>query len=316
MRPVHLLRLFLIFGLLSQSGLLLAAPVVITPPQPAVKAALASRSLLLDIAYSSGVAIAVGERGHVLVACGDCSEWHQANVPVRANLTAVHMHDDKTAWAVGHDAVILKTGDGGENWEIQYRDPKQQRPFLDVWFKDALKGYAIGAYGLFMMTEDGGKNWQQRYISEDDFHLNQMTYSESRGFYIAAEAGMIYHSVDGEEWELLDSPYEGSFFDIQTLPDNSLLLAGLRGHLFHSQDGQNWSEVNTGTEVLLTSIKALNSGAIVITGMAGVVLHSVDGMSFRVIQKADRKGIAAVAELPDGGLLAVGEGGIRRLQLD
>ncbi len=284
--------------------------------QAAVKAPLASRSLLLDIAYRQGTAIAVGERGHILVACGDCSEWHQANVPVRATLTAVHMYDASTAWAVGHDAVILKTTDAGENWQLQYRDPKQQRPFVDVWFRDDKQGYAIGAYGLFMTTLDGGASWQQRRISEDDFHLNQICYSDKYGFFIAAEAGMIYHSVDGEEWEELESPYEGSFFAVASLADDSLLIAGLRGHAFRSEDGRRWDEITTGTESLLTSIEVLQSGQVLITGMAGTLLLSDDGQHFRLIQKADRKGIAAVVELQDGGLVAVGEGGIRRLPLD
>lgn len=320
-RSSHIIHKSLLISLLLMQGIFCNMAVAESPlptasPHAAVMAPLATRSLLMDIGYQQGLAIAVGERGHILVACGDCSEWHQANVPVSATLTAVHMYDDQIAWAVGHDAVILKTIDGGENWQLQFRAPEQERPFLDVWFRDQQQGYAIGAYGLFMTTSDGGETWQEQLIGEDDFHLNQLSYSDRNGFYIAAEAGMIYHSADGEQWELLDSPYEGSFFDVQTLPDGSLLLVGLRGHAFRSEDGRSWKEVGTDTESLLTSIKVFSTGKVLITGMAGTLLLSDDGENFRVIQKADRKGLAAVAEMGDGRLLSVGEGGIRRLELD
>ena len=37
--------------------------------------------------------------------------------------------------------------------------PEDERPFLDIWFRDAQHGYAVGAYGLFMETSDGGASW-------------------------------------------------------------------------------------------------------------------------------------------------------------
>ncbi len=315
---IHLNSLCLAGTLIFSACLWLGsvANAIAEEPQSAIKAPLASRSLLLDIAVNQGRAIAVGERGHILVSCGTCSEWHQADVPVRSLLTAVHMFDANTAWAVGHDAVILRTDDGGENWQIQFRDPEQERPFLDVWFEDKQRGYAIGAYGLFMVTTDGGRHWQERQISEDDFHLNQISFSAEHGYLIAAEAGMVYHSMDAETWTQLESPYEGSYFAAASLANGQLLIAGLRGHLFSSGDAENWQPVETGSEALLTDIIPLRDGRVLITGMAGTLLLSEDGRQFTRIQKTDRRGIASVAELDDGSLLAVGEGGIRRLTLD
>ena len=64
-----------------------------------------------------GLVVAVGERGHVLVSGDEGRSWRQADVPSRALLTGVFMHDARLGWAVGHDEVVLRTRDGGLTWE-------------------------------------------------------------------------------------------------------------------------------------------------------------------------------------------------------
>ena len=65
-------------------------------------------------------------------------------MPTRALLTAVHMHDERTGWAVGHDAVILRTRDGGETWSLVHEAPEEELPLLDVWFRDERTGSRSG----------------------------------------------------------------------------------------------------------------------------------------------------------------------------
>ena len=260
----------------------------------AVVAPLAVESLLLDGAAVGSRLVVVGERGHILVSADDGASWTQARVPTRVLLTAVHMHDERTGWAVGHDAVILRTGDGGETWTIVHQAPEEELPLLDVWFRDERAGFAVGAYGYFLATEDGGETWTSRTISEDDFHLNALVpvverspgsqRPQSQRIYIAAEAGVAYRSDDGgKTWRELTSPYAGSWFGGLALDEKQVFLTGLRGHLFRSEDaGETWTQVPSGTHATLTGAVRLPSGSIVITGLEGSVLTSEDGGRKRV----------------------------------
>ena len=299
------------------------------PAEEAVEAPLAIESLLLDGTAVGSRVVVVGERGHVLVSTDDGASWTQAEVPTRALLTAVHMHDERTGWAVGHDAVILRTKDGGETWTLVHQAPEEELPLLDVWFRDERTGFAVGAYGYFLATEDGGETWTPRAISEDDFHLNALVpvadgmpdsdRSESRRFYIAAEAGIVYRSDDGgATWSELPSPYAGSWFGGLAPDENLLLLAGLRGHLFRSGDGgETWNEVATGTQATLTAAVRLPSGQIVITGLEGSVLTSDDGgRSVTARRLPSREGISSALPLAGGGALLIGEFGVERFGLD
>jgi len=280
---------------------------------------LAISSLLLDGAQYQDRMIVVGERGHILYSEDQGHNWLQAQVPTRAMLTGVFLLDHQNIWAVGHDATIIKSNDGGKHWQMSYSAPDKETPLLDVWFKDQNKGFAIGGYGLFLETQDGGKNWSQRWISEeDDFHLNHITASEEGTLFIAAESGVIYRSTDeGANWISLSTPYPGSFFGTLSIAPNQLIIFGLRGHLFISQDnGDSWSKLTSQTTAMLTSAIKTKDNRCVVAGLSGVLLVDTqcNGKTLKRLQRPDRSGISALLESNEGSLILIGESGITRWQ--
>ncbi|GMR06142.1 MAG: YCF48-related protein [Gammaproteobacteria bacterium] len=309
-----MLRLYLtgsfITGILIASLLWTLSAAASEQSEPA---RLASRSLLLDITHAGTRLVTVGERGHVLVSDDSGKSWQQKQVPTRSQLTAVFFIDERVGWAVGLDAVILSTVDGGDSWVLQHRDKQYDDPLLDVWFKDRNNGFAIGAYGLFLSTNDGGKSWDRRQISEDDFHLNAISSLNSNELFIAAEQGHLYHSIDGGySWTALPSPYAGSFFGINVINDELLLVFGLRGNLFSSNDkGETWQKIESGTEASLMAALQQKNGTIRIVGLVGNILTSTDqGKSFSLKVREDRKTLTSIVEAADGKLVMSGSAGI------
>ena len=281
-----------------------------------IVARLAEKSLLLDIAHAGNRLVVVGERGHVLVSDDEAETWRQVIVPTQAMLTSVFFANEKDGWAVGHDANILRTQNGGDSWTLVYSAPEEENPLLDVWFRDSKYGIAVGAYAFMLVTEDGGETWEQAAVNEDDdFHLNHI-FSADNVLYITAEAGFVYRSGDfGTTWEALELPYEGSFFG--GLKVNGKLYAfGLRGHMYVSaDDGESWDEISVATQSMLTSAISGASNGMLVSGLGGVLLHSRDGIRFSVKQFADRAGISAVALTKSEKLVMVGEQGIKKIRL-
>ena len=281
---------------------------------------LAMKALMLDAAAKGGHVVCVGERGYILVSDDDGKNWRQVEgVPTRATLTGVYLHDEKLGWAVGHDAVILRTTDGGKAWESVFSDPALEMPLLDVWFKDARNGFAIGAYGLFMVTTDGGSTWSRRKIGEDDYHLNHISASQSGKLYLSAESGKVYRSDDGGEvWQILSLPYEGSIFCTLPLKGEAVLAFGLRGNAFRSTDsGASWTKIDTGLTAMLNDAQVLRDGRIVVCGLGGALIESRDeGKSFQSIEKkSGRQGISKILEAKGAGLLLFGEFGVQTMSL-
>ncbi len=169
------------------------------------------------MARADGRLVAVGEWGHVLLSDDGGGSWRQAeSVPTRVTLTAVTFTDAKRGWAVGHDAVVIHTRDGGETWELQHQAPEEEMPLLSVWFEDAEHGLAAGAFAMLLETRDGGETWRRRPLTsntDEDYHLNAIFRGPGDTLFIAAEYGSIYRSLDdGASWERLHPPYDGSFW--------------------------------------------------------------------------------------------------------
>lgn len=313
-------RCSLLAALLTLLGLQFGLPVAAQDTQGLSKssdqstiAPLAASSLLLDAVQLGNRVIAVGDRGHVLLSEDPAARaWTQVTAPTRAMLTAITATGDGGLWAVGHDAVILHSADGGENWVLQNADPELETPLLDVWFEAGGHGLAVGAYGLVYETFDAGKTWEQRTIDEDEPHFYSLFETAGGALILAGEFGTILRSDNrGETWTRLDSPYDGSFFGGVGLSEGTILLFGLRGNLFRSTDsGASWQKIDSGVTASLLSGAERPGDEVVIVGLSGTLLRSGDGTkTFGLSGGLKREALAAVLPLSGGGLLLLGENG-------
>jgi len=292
-------------------------------------AKLAASSPVMALTTTQDKIVGVGVRGHVLVGHsneGPSIDWVQKTVPTNVLLTSVTFTDNKLGWAVGHDATILHTFDGGENWQTQQYIPSLDRPFLDVSFNTNQVGFAVGAYGMFYHTSDGGETWNDQFLisllpaedveylndvrseSEEDYqaeiasilpHFNKILRLKDNTMMLVGELGLIAFSRDeGKTWVRQNNIYEGSFFTAAQTSNNTLLVGGLRGNVFRSIDnGRTWTKIDLVNNNSVNDIKQLVNGDIYIMQNNGVVLKSVDdGSSFTQVSVYKGQDLMAVKE--------------------
>ena len=285
--------------------------------QPTKPSKLAANTLLLDISKTNKSYVAVGQRGHVLLSEHCQSTWQQIIVPTQVTLNAVFFVDETHGWIVGHDAVILKTTNGGYDWSLVHENKEASEPLFDVHFFDRHRGLAVGAYGSTMQTVDGGQSWQESPLyGEDDYHLYSITSMSDGELVISGEAGSVYLSVNqGERWEKLKVPYDGSFYGATALKNDSLLIYGMRGHLYISSDlGYSWEKIVVDTQQSLVAATEASNGSVVIVGNAGTVYHSANGKRFADKSLDKRTHRVAIVECNDSGYMTVGESGLEQLK--
>ncbi len=322
-RPWMTLALAMGIGLGGATGVARADDPAPAADSWSIESPKAVRSLMLDVVAAGPRLVAVGDRGHILYSDDHGNHWAQAKVPSRQLLTAVVFVDAQHGWAVGHDAQVLVTQDGGATWSKQFEDLKRQAPLLDVWFKDTSTGFAVGAYGALLTTTDGGQHWQDvsdRLDNPDQFHLNAIGAVKDGGLFIVGEQGCLFRSRDGgQTWEKVQGPYEGSLFGLlPTGEPQTLLVYGLRGNLFRSTDfGDTWANVplqgpRGPLEFALSGATRLDDGSLVLVGNSGTVLRSHDdGKTFSLFNRPDRLSLSAVAAGANGTLILAGQGGVR-----
>jgi photosystem II stability/assembly factor-like uncharacterized protein len=273
--------------------------------RPAQRSELAMHSVLLSVSGGrSGVLVAAGERGHVLISPDRGKSWSQSSVPVSVTLTSVHFAAGGQGLAVGHGLTVLRSVDGGRTWTRQLDGRSASRsfaaeaqvaasagrvklaakldrlaregadkPLLDVLMVGPASALAVGAYGVVLASHDGGTTWTWGHDvlpDGEDRHINVIR-RIGDSVWLAGEAGLLYRCADDvKHCEPVMTSSRATLFAMAGSGD-TLVVASLRGELLVSVDGgRTWSVTKTQTEHSFTS-------AIVDPAAAGSFLLGDDG---------------------------------------
>ncbi|MCI4671312.1 MAG: YCF48-related protein [Bacteroidia bacterium] len=109
--------------------------------------------------------------------------------------TSMFFQSEKLAWVLGRTGSILKTIDGGENWEMLRNGNAaklSRKPFNDIYFESPEKGYLVGDDGTVMQTLDGGNSWTA-YLFPREEHLYGLSQREDGAIFVAGERGGLWH---------------------------------------------------------------------------------------------------------------------------
>jgi len=321
-------------GCLFSSPLFSAVPERFPQIQP-----LAASSLVLDIAHAGQHLVAVGERGHVLVLN---DKWQQVPTPTSVQLTKVFFLTEKLGWAVGHDATILHTQDGGQTWSLQMQSTEIEKPFLDVLFLNEQEGIAIGAYGLFYRTRDGGANWAEEFheelLAEEDVsylselknsdqdaylterasllpHFNRMIELNDGRLLLVGELGLVAVSADkGQTFTRTGFDYDGSMFNAIQLQD-SVYVMGLRGHVFKADLslGQ-WDEIEMPVKSSINGAMVSSDTSLYLVGNAGVVIQLNKDDSSSIVTRRQGENLVSIAKDNQGNVWLSGSQGLLTLK--
>ncbi len=275
-------------------------------------------SLILDIVDAGDRAVAVGERGHILVSETRRDGWRQIErVPTRSNLTAVTAID-KRVYAVGHEGVVLRSDDGGLTWvrkrvqlfDRDNPDPRNGAPLLDVLFTDIDNGYAVGAYATLLRTRDGGDTWE--YVDV----LNRGGAAAPTEEELAADA--VAPALDDESWNFdaadldLDEETDPHLNGIARTGNGNLFIVAERGAAFRSLDGgDTWQRIQLPYEGSMFGVIGTTGDHVLCFGLRGNVYESSDlGTTWSKRDTGNELSLMGGAVGPDGSAVLVGGNGI------
>ena len=134
--------------------------------------------------------------------------------------------------SVGDSGLVLSSGDG-EVWEEEDSGTNQ---LLRAIASNGTRNVAVGESGT-LITSDGGGKWIAR-ASGTSNHITDIDYSGDQ--FIAVAGDKILTSVDGELWNVQDSPNNTSLASVSC--NGSSCLFYNSGTLFESSDLFNWNQ--------------------------------------------------------------------------
>jgi photosystem II stability/assembly factor-like uncharacterized protein len=178
------------------------------------------------------------------------------------------IHGKTTIWVTGTKGTLLRSTDGGENWQKCVIPDEEPRDFRGVQTFDGSTAYVMasgaGEKSGIYKTADGGHTWEQQYKdTRTSFFLDAIACSDETHCVALSDPVdgkfLLLRTEDGKNWEELPRehmpnalPKEGAF-----AASNSGLLVfenhelyfgtgGQKARVFHSTDmAQTWTVSET-----------------------------------------------------------------------
>lgn len=219
------------------------------------------------------------------------------------HLFALDFVDEKTGYACGERGFLLKTTDGGENWN-DLSTTGTLNWLYGMTFTDKNNGFAVGLNEAVIRTRDGGKSWEPVNAFADrksygfspiyrDISINGKT-----GCIVGQNGTILISSDGGDTWEPSATFYTK---EIRGLMDMRYVrfVTPLRGYatgelgnkIMTTEDGgRNWTFRSTDNSEWLRALWADPSGKVIAVGEREKILISSDeGLTWKVINGEDTK---------------------------
>ena len=305
-------------------------PVAVTQAEEVIpsKAPLLTANLFLDVARAGTRVVAVGDRGSIVFSDDEGMYWRKAESPTGVLLTALCFADSRNGWAVGHDAVVLGTTDGGATWAMQYSDVLAADADVEEPVEEDLAADDYDDYDDYS-DEDYSEDYDD--FSEEEAPqdtsgaplLDVVCLGKDRAVAVGGY-GYLLETVDaGKNWsramDRMDNQNGWHLNGIAHVPGSSTLIAvGEKGLVFRSRDnGLSWKSLKSPYDGSFFGVTAMRDGAVVAYGLQGNLWITRDqGDTWRQIQTGVTRGINAAEQLPDDSLILVGGAGVVLISRD
>ncbi len=223
--------------------------------------------------------------------------WTKRKKFTEDKILQIYFSDDYAGWLLcerdrfkrGGNAVsyLLKTTDGGENWErVEFRDAPRAR-ITKIFFNQKSKGFAIGEGGaVFELKTDG--SWEKSPSPIRYLLLDGAFFDDTGGVIVGAGGRAYFTENDGLSW------IQANVFGKGAGKLNSVFFAdrkngwavGGEGRIFQTASGgKTWREQNSGMTKDLFDVFFRNTTEGWAVGDEGVILHTNTGGNVWVVEE-------------------------------
>ena len=173
---------------------------------------------------------------------------------------SVRFINQNTGWICGDSGAVLKTINGGSNWNWQTTNTNKR--LRRLFFVNSQTGYACGDRGVVLKTTNGGINWIYSIVGSASNYYRDLFFTNANTGYICGfkswspTQGKLFKTTSGgSNWFEIGISYNNGFTSLHFLNDQTGYIAGdgvsnsSINRLFKTTNsGVNWNEIDIGLQ--------------------------------------------------------------------
>lgn len=210
------------------------------------------------------------------------------------------------------EGAILRTYDGGENWQNTISDILV---CTSIVFVNDYVGYSGGQDGVVYKTTDGGITWEYSSSLQPIYDYEAMEFINDSVGFVKAYYGPLYKTTDGaQSWNPV-SPiinslfYEGKNHSIHFVDDSTGFVVGSSAIFKTIDQGDNWYQQNADSGYYYRAIYMINESEGFAVGNEGVFAQTIDGGSNWSTDSISDKNLLDIVFISDSIGFIIGNGG-------
>ena len=222
------------------------------------------------------------------------SAWFwQSTVPQGNTLNDVCIINSNKIVAVGGLSTVMRSNNGGANWDIKYRIAGPYKYLSSVFFVNENTGWTAGYQGSVFKTTDGGVNWTLQEAL-NAYYISTYFADSSNGW-ITGYFGVIINTTDGGlNWNRQISNVGDYLFSVEFVNKNTGWAVGGyeddKAHIIKTTNGGvNWLKQKTlNNYAVMRSVSFINENTGWVVGDSKLVLKTTDaGVNWVITRTAN-----------------------------
>ena len=207
----------------------------------------------------------------------------------------IYFVNENIGFITGARGTILKTEDGGKNWNRKTARNENARPnpnrrgggirahLMGIQMISDTVGFIAGSENTILKTTDGGETWigssERARVGETRNNLENICFVSPTTGWVIGSYGTLLHTTDGgETWEKQNAGVDNNLFGIHFFNEQIGWISGQEGLILHTNDGgKTWEKQETQSYDNLNDIMFVDETVGWAAGDFGAVLHTNDG---------------------------------------
>lgn len=243
---------------------------------------LMSTPYLRDCSIGGNTLYGCGDNSSIYVFREEITEWERQYYYAPLNFKEMAFFDNNNAYAITGDGAahrVIKTTDGGHNWEVDSTKLYPRFNLLDSYDQTIMMA---GVNNTLLKSTDAGLNWESIDLPFADRIYNDLSLSSENTAYLCDDSSTLIKTIDGGlSWTSINFEDYHKFTISYFYDDNfGWLVDDYSGYLARTTDGGNsWTfmKVDESHTYVPSSIYFLDENNGYITSEMGYVYKSTDG---------------------------------------